>query len=110
MYLKTLFEIKITTQYPSKLESRLPTKSGINFEAHDIKFSDLINKHEMLFCFENCSDLLWEKNVPVFFHFNNLLEQWKVGTILETEYFFNLLLEVFTSKYFEITIGKMIVT
>ena len=47
MYLKkTLFEIKITTQYPSKLESRMLTKSGINFEAQDIKFSDLINKHE----------------------------------------------------------------
>ena len=32
--------------------------SGINLEAQDIKFSDLINKYETVFCFENCSDLL----------------------------------------------------
>ena len=38
---------------------------------------------KMVFCYKNCSDLLWEKNVLViekFFldHYNNLFKQWKV--------------------------------
>ena len=43
-----------------------------------------------MFDFENCSDLLWEKNVLVIEIFldnsNNSFLQWKVRTISETEY------------------------
>ena len=66
----------------------------------------------MVFCYQNCSDLLWEKNVLVikknflnsrlkaknlqkfWDHYDILLKQWKVGPIFEAEYFFNLFLEV----------------
>ena len=62
-------------------------------------------KIEMLFCFQNFCDLLWEKNwtsdrekllkfeakgrefVNFWDHLNNLLEQWKVRPIFETECF-----------------------
>ena len=57
------------------------------------------NEEEMVFCYQNCSDLLWEKIVLVieknfwnsrlkaenfqnfWNHFNNLFKQWKVRTI-----------------------------
>ena len=45
----------------------------------------------MVFCFQNCSYLLWEKFVLVSRKIcgNNLSKQWKVRTIFETECFFN---------------------
>ena len=49
----------------------------------------------LVFCFQNCSDLLWEKNVLMIEILNNnLFEQWKVRPFFETERFFNLFLEV----------------
>ena len=66
----------------------------------------------MVFCYQNCSDLLWEKivllieknfwnsrlkaeNLQKFWDYkNNLFEQWKVRTIFATECFLNLFLEV----------------
>ena len=66
----------------------------------------------MVFCYQNCSDLLWEKIVLVieknfwnsrlkaenlqnfWDHMNNLFKQRKVSTIFETECFFNLYLEI----------------
>ena len=42
----------------------------------------------MVFCYQNCSDLLWEKIVLViekfWDHWNNLFRQWKVITIFGT--------------------------
>ena len=66
---------------------------------------------EMVFCYQNCSDLLWEKIVLVierllkfkaegrefeFFcdHLNNLFKQWKVRTISGNRMLFNLFLEI----------------
>ena len=61
--------------------------------------------HKMVFCYQNCSDLLWEKfvlvieknfwnsrlnaeNLQKFWdHYNNLLEQWKVRPIFEANAF-----------------------
>ena len=48
-----------------------------------------IEKGCMVFCYQNCSDLLWEKIVLViennfskcWDHWNNLFKQWKVRTI-----------------------------
>ena len=53
-----------------------------------------LSREEMVFCYQNCSDLLWEKNVLVieknfeaesfqnfWDHLNNLFKQLKVGTI-----------------------------
>ena len=40
---------------------------------------------EMVFCFENCSDLLWEKIVLVI----KKTKQWKVRTIFKPEYLVN---------------------
>ena len=66
----------------------------------------------LVFCYQNCSDLLWEKIVQmikkniwnlrleaenlqeVWDHLNNLFKQWKVEQYLVTECFFNLFLEV----------------
>ena len=60
----------------------------------------------VVFCYQNCSDLLWEKNVlvieknlwnsrlkaenlkKIWDHQNNLFEQWKVRTILGNRLFF----------------------
>ena len=73
-----------------------------------------IREEVMVFCYQNCSELLWEKNCSIdwekllkfkaegwrqrfdFFwdHYNNLFEHWKVSTIFEREYFFDLFLEV----------------
>ena len=77
---------------------------GIKFLAHFCyplikKTWKIFSKVGMVFCYYNCSDLLWEKIVPViekFFwnsrpsasnlqnfwdHLNNLFKQWKVRTI-----------------------------
>ena len=66
----------------------------------------------MVLCYQNCSNLLWEKNVLVieknfwnsrlkaknfqnlWDHSNNLFKQWKVRTIFGNRIFFNLFLEV----------------
>ena len=62
-----------------------------------------IKKPETVFCFQNCSYLRWEKIVlvikknflkKIWAYKNNVLEQWRVWTIFETECFFNLILEV----------------
>ena len=51
----------------------------------------------LVFCFQNCSDLLWEKKMfcdrekLLKFEADGLFKQWKV---FETECFFNLLLEI----------------
>ena len=56
---------------------------------------------EMVFCFQNFSDLLWEKIVLVieknFWDYkNNSFEQFKDSSkTFETECFFNLFLEVY---------------
>ena len=69
----------------------------------------LKSKTEMVFCYQNCSNLLWEKIVQaigknlekfkadgrefgkVLRSLNNLSNQRKIRAIFETEYFFNLL-------------------
>ena len=69
-------------------------------------------KHQLVFCFQKCSDLLREKNIyaieknflslslktenlpRIWDHENNVFEQWKVTTIFKTECFFNLFPEV----------------
>ena len=79
---------------------------------------------EMVFCYQNCSDPLWEKNIlvikknfwnsklkaenlqNVWDHKNNLFEQWSFITIFETECFFNLFLEVSHSNSFSKLIYK----
>ena len=53
------------------------------------------NKLEIIFCFQNCSDLLGEKivlmnlwNLQIFWdHWDNLFEQWMLRTIFVTECF-----------------------
>ena len=67
---------------------------------------------EMVFCYQNCSDLLWEKICSsdreqflkfeaegqefskVLISVEKKNDQWKVRTIFETEHFSNLLQEV----------------
>ena len=56
----------------------------------------------MVFCFQKISELLWEKKCSsdrekllklkdnfqkLWDNYNNLFEQWKVGTIFETDFF-----------------------
>ena len=70
--------------------------------------------NNLAFCFKNCSDILWEKNVEVIVknfcnsrlkvenlqtlwdHTNNLFEQRKVSTIFKTECFFKVVPEGFS--------------
>ena len=61
------------------------------------KISNL--KTTIIFCFQNCSDLLFKIFANSWPSASNLFEQWKVRIIFETGCFFNLFLEVFQIYY-----------
>ena len=81
----------------------------MDFEELKPKCTVVKDSKAMVFCFQNCSDLLLEKVVLViekkkltlrlkaenlqnsWDHQNNLFEQWKVRTSFETEDFFKLI-------------------
>ena len=61
--------------------------------AHWKFVSKIVRKLEMVFCYQNCSDLLWEKiyreknlENSRLTKLKNVSEYWKVRTIFETEY------------------------
>ena len=55
---------------------------------------------EIVFCFENCSDLLWEKTCSSDWDLRSV-EQFVRTAIFETEHFFDYLLEVSIRAYVE---------
>ena len=83
--------------FKSGMQQAMALCSGFTDEWSRHKFPDLV------FCFQNCSDLLWEKKIEKNFwtsrlkaenlqknwdHLNNLFEEWKVRTIFETKCLF----------------------
>ena len=89
----------------SKCFSTLYIRNAHMYQLLRKKFG--ITIHMYIFCYQIFSDLLWVKIVLVNFwslrlkaqhfwdHWNNLIKQWKVGTIFGNRMFLNLFLEVY---------------
>ena len=91
-----------------------------------ISFASTKNLFSMVFCYQNCSDLLWEKIVLVFEknflnsrlkaenlkiywdHLNNLFKQWKVRTLFWWQNSFSTCSwRFFRSRNFQENLGKI---